>query len=767
MPDTSLPGLGAPVTRLEDARLLTGRGRFTDNIAARDALHVHFLRSPYAHARLNGIEAQAARAAPGVVAVFTGADAAGEVGHLPAISEIKGTDGQRHREPEHLAMAPDRVRYAGEIVAMVVAATLEQARDAAELVEVDYESLPAVVAGDDALKPGAPMLHDDVPGNLMCDWQRGEAAPVAAAFARAARVVSLSQRFNRILANYLEPRAIEAAHDPAADVTTMTFASQGAHIPHRLLCERVLKLPREKLRLVTPDVGGGFGPKFTLYPETALVPWAARRLGRTLRWVCERAESFLTDNHARDLVARMELALDDEGRFLALKVDAVANYGAYVSMFAPTIATTGMAKVLSGLYRIPAIHQSMRCAFTNTVPVDAFRGAGKPETTALLERLIDVAGVETGLGPVEIRRRNLVDSFPYRTPMGYTYESGDYRRLLDEALKLSNADGFAARRSASEAAGLRRGLGIACHLHGSGGVADEAAAISVHGDGTIAAITGTQSQGQGHETIFAQIVGAALGVPYDRVRLAQGDTGRIGRGGGTGGSSSTIISGTTLKRAADTVILKGRDLAAEFLEAAPADIAYRDGRFEVVGTDRRIGLFEVAVRAEASGRALEAAGDFVDKIESWPTGVMVCEVAVDPETGAARVDRFTAVADVGTVVNPLLLAGQIHGGIAPGIGQALLEDAVYDRDSGQLLAGSWMDYGMPRADDLPDLRIATFNTLSTNNALGIKGVGELPTNGAPAAVANALVDALRPHGVRHIESPATPQRIWQAIHRPD
>lgn len=765
MPDMPLPGLGVSVTRLEDARLLTGRGRFTDNIAEREALHVYFLRSPHAHAHLVRIDTAAARGVAGVRAVLTGTDAADAVGHLPAIAEIKGIDGQRHREPLRPSIATDRVRHVGEIVAMVVADTLELARDAAELIEIDYEPLPAVVAGDDALAPGAPLVHDDVPGNLMCDWRRGDAASVDAAFARAARVVSLSQRFNRILANYLEPRAVTAAHDAASDVTTMIFASQGAHITHKLLCDRVLKLPPGKLRLVTPDVGGGFGPKFTLYPETALMPWAARKLGRTLRWVCERAESFLIDNHARDLVARMDLALDDEGRFLALKVDAVANFGAYVSMFAPTIPTGGMAKVLSGLYRISAIRLDMRCAFSNTVPVDAFRGAGKPETLALLERLIDIAGVETGLGAAEIRRRNLVDAFPHTTALGYTYESGDCRQLLEEALKLADTDGFDARFAASMAAGRARGLGIACHLHGSGGVADEASAIRVHGDGTIEATAGTQSQGQGHETIFAQIVGAALGVPYDRIRLSQGDTGRIARGGGTGGSSSTIISGTTLKRAADAVILKGRDLAAEFLEAAPADIAYRDGRFEVVGTDRRVGLFEVAQRAEASNRQLDATGDFVDKIESWSTGVMVCEVEVDPETGDVRVDRFTAVADVGTVINPLLLAGQIHGGIVPGIGQALLEDAVYDRDSGQLLAGSWMDYGMPRADDVPDLRVATFGTPSTNNALGIKGVGELPTNGAPAAVANAVVDALRPWGVRHIESPATPLRVWRAIHR--
>ncbi len=761
MPEMNHAGIGAPVKRLEDARLLTGRGRFTDNIADREALHVLFLRSPHAHARIVRIDAGAARSAAGVVAVFTGGDV--DVEHLPALRTIDGADGQPSREPRRRLIATDRVRHVGEIMAMVVAQSLDQARDAAELVEVDYETLPAVVAGDDALKPGAPLLHDDAPGNLMCDWRRGDKAVVDVAFGRAARVVSLSQRFNRIVASYLEPRAITASHDAASDVTTMTLASQGSHIPHRLLCDRVLKLPREKIRVVTADVGGGFGPKFNLYPETALMPWAARRLDRTLRWTCERSESFLMDAHARDLVARMELALDEDGRFLALRVDAVANFGAYVSMFAPTIPTTGMAKVLSGLYRIPAMQLDMRCAFTNTVPVDAFRGAGKPETLALLERLIDIAGNETGLGPVEIRRRNLVDSFPYTTALGFTYESGDYRRLLDEALKLADAAGFEARRVASEAAGRRRGLGIACHLHGSGGVADEASVVSVRADGTVEALAGTQSQGQGHETTFAQIVGGALEIPYDRVRLAQGDTRRIPQGGGTGGSSSTIISGTTLRRAADAVIRQGRDLAAEFLEAAPADIAYADGRFEVVGTDRRLGLFEVAQRAEASGRKLEASGDFVDKIESWSTGVMVCEVEVDSDTGSVQVDRFTAVADVGTVVNPLILAGQIHGGIAPGIGQALLEDAVYDRGSGQLLAGSWTDYCMPRADDLPALRVATFNTPSTNNALGIKGVGELPTNGAPAAVANALVDALRPLGVRHIESPATALRVWRAI----
>ncbi|MCW5730379.1 MAG: xanthine dehydrogenase family protein molybdopterin-binding subunit [Alphaproteobacteria bacterium] len=766
MDGQSSGGIGARMRRLEDPRFLTGQGRYTDNIAARDALHVHFLRSPHAHARLRAVDTAAALAMPGVVAILTGRDVLADgLGHLPSIVEIKDRHGESHREPERLPISPECVRHVGEIVAMVVAERLDQARDAAEAIEVDYETLPAVVAADDALRPGAPQLHDGVPGNLMCDWARGDETAVADAFARAAHVCRLSQRFNRILGNYVEPRALFSEHDRASDVTTLVLASQGAHIPHRLLCDKVLKWPREKLHLVTPDVGGGFGPKFTLYPEAALLPWAARRLGRPLRWVCERVESFLSDNHARDLVAEIALALDEAGRFLAIKVEAAANFGAYVSMFAPSIPTNGMAKVLSGLYRIPAVSIAMRCAFTNTVPVDAFRGAGKPETLALLERLIDVAARETGRDPAELRRLNLVPpaAMPYRTALGYTYESGDYPRLLDEALRQGDRAGFADRRAASARYGRLRGFGIACHLHGSGGVADERSLVVVRGDGGIDAYTGTQSQGQGHETAFAQVVAEAFGVDYGKVRVRQGDTAKIARGGGTGGSSSTIISSTTLKLASITAIDRGRQLAAEFLEAAPADIAYADGSFGIVGTDRRIGLFEVAARAEADGRRLDGEAEFADKVESWSSGVMTCEVEVDPETGHVRVERLATTIDIGTVINPMLVEGQVHGGIAAGLGQALLEDAAYDRASGQILAASWMDYAMPRADDVPGIDVAMIATPSGNNALGIKGVGELPTNGAPAVVANALLDALAGHGVRHLETPATPERVWRAL----
>jgi carbon-monoxide dehydrogenase large subunit len=752
--------LGQPILRREDRRFVTGRGRYADNTAPADALAVLFVRSPHAHARLTGIDRAAALASPGVAAVYTADDLlADKVGHLPAISEIKDAAGNRHREPAHLPMPAGKVRHVGDIVAMVVAGTLDQARDAAEALGIDYEALPAVVTAAQALAPGAPLVHDDVPGNLMCRWGKGDAAATDAAFARAAHVSTLSIRSPRQIVHYMETRAAWSAYDAADDVVTVTFSSQGVQIPHRLMCERVLNVPKEKLRLVTEDVGGGFGPKYPIYAESTLIAWATRKLRRGLRWTCERAELAQSDSHARDLVASADLALDAAGRFLGLRVKAQANFGAYVSMFAPSIPTTGMAKVISGLYRIPAIRLDFDCAFTNTVPVDAIRGAGKPEALFLLERLVDIAAHETGRTPADLRRLNLLgaDEMPYAAASGYTYDAADCARLFETALQAADEPGFARRRAISEAAGKRRGLGFCCHLHGTGGIADEHVMVEVEPDRLVASV-GTQSQGQGHETVFAQILSAALGVPVERIAIRQGDTRTIPHGGGTGGSSSTIISGTTLSRAADVVIERGRALAAERLETAPADIAYRDGAFEVVGTDRRIGLFELAEKKPFAADAL-----FADKIDSYPTGVMVCEVEVDPETGGVRVDRLTAVADCGTVVNPRLLAGQMHGGTVHGLGNALMEEAVYDQETGQLLSGTLMDYALPRADDVPDLRVETIVTPSPNNFLGLKGVGELPTNGAPAAVANAVLDALRPLGVRHLDMPLTAHKVWQAL----
>ncbi|MBL8698055.1 MAG: xanthine dehydrogenase family protein molybdopterin-binding subunit [Alphaproteobacteria bacterium] len=756
-----LPGLGQPLRRLEDPRLLTGGGRFTQSIAAPGALHAIFLRSPHAHARIRSIGTEAARALPGVRAIFTASDTvAAGLGHNPSIVEIKDAHGRRHVEPPRLPMSPDRVRHVGEIVAMIVADSPDQARDAAEAIEVDYEPLASVTTGDAALQPGAPLLHDEAPGNLVCDWSKGDLAATDAAFARAAHVARVRFRGPRILAGYMETRAALAEWDEAAQRLTLTTPSQGVHVLHRLLCDRILNIPRERLRVVTEDVGGGFGPKLPPYPEQSLVCFAAMRLKRAVRWTQERTEHHLADTHARDLVAEASLALDATGRFLALRIDAVANFGAYVSTVNPTIPTAGMAKVLTCLYDIPAAHIAMRCAFSNTAPVDAVRGAGKPEALVLVERLVDVAARETGRDPVALRRLNLIrrDAFPYKTALGYTYDSGDYAALMDAVLREGDDAGYAARRAASAARGLRRGRGFACHLHGSGGWGDETSIVTVAADGVIEARTGTQSQGQGHATAYAQVVAAAFGVDVTRVRIVQGDSGRIPRGGGTGGSSSTIVSGTTMKRAVDVVIAKGRDQAADMLEAAALDVEYRDGGFAVVGTDRRVSLFDVAARAGG----LEGRADFADTVETWPTGIALCEVEVDPETGTVRLDRFVAAVDVGTVVNPLLLAGQLHGGYAAGIGQALLEDARYDEE-GQLLAATLMDYAMPRAADLPMFAHVVASTPSPNNILGIKGVGELPTNGAAATIANAVIDALAADGVAHVELPMTPNRVWTAL----
>jgi len=753
---------GRPLTRREDQRFLTGRGRYTENTAPREALAVLFVRSPHAHARIAGIDKAEALALPGVVAIYTAEDtAADRLGHLPCISEIKDADGNRHREPSHPPMPVGKVRHVGDMAAMIVAETLDQARDAAEVLAIDYDPLPAVVTVAQALAPDAPLLHDDAPGNLMCRWPRGDEAATDAAFTKAAHVSRLSIRSPRQIVHYMETRAAWSAWDPAEDLVTVSLGSQGVQIPHRLMCERVLDLAKDKLRLVTQDVGGGFGPKYPISAESALIAWATRKLKRGLRWSAERAEHALSDSHARDLVASAELALDASGRFLGLRVKAEANFGAYLSMFAPSIPTTGLAKVMSGLYRIPAIHILFDCAFTNTVPVDAIRGAGKPEALFLLERLIDIAARETGRTPAELRRINFLQAtdMPYKAASGYTYDAADAPRLFETALKAADQAGFAARRAATEARGKLRGLGFACHLHGTGGIADEHAVIQVTPDRLIAH-AGTQSQGQGHETVFGQVVAAVLGVPVERVEVRQGDTRTIPHGGGTGGSSSTIISGTTLKRAADVVIQRGRDLAAERLETAAADIAYRDGQFEVVGTDRRVGLFELA-----AWKPFEGDAKFADKIETFPTGVMVCEVEIDPDTGAVTLDRLTEVADCGTVINPRLLAGQLHGGIAHGVGNALMEEARYDEETGQLLTATLMDYALPRADDLPSMTIDTIATPSPNNAMGLKGVGELPTNGAPAAVANAVLDALAPFGVRHLDMPLTAEKVWRAIQK--
>jgi carbon-monoxide dehydrogenase large subunit len=754
-----LPGLGQPQRRIEDPRLLTGSGRFTADRIPQGALRAVFLRSPHAHARLLRLDVAAARAMPGVRAVLTAAETAG-LGHNPAVTEIKDSDGRRHIEPPRLPIPRDRLRHVGEIIAMVVATSEAAARDAAEAIEAEYDLLPAVVSAAAALEPGAPLLHAEAPGNLMCDWRLGDAAAVAAAIAGAAHVTRLSLRSARIIAGYLEPRAGLAEWQDG--VVTLTTPSQGVHLIRRILCDHVLHWPRARLRVVSEDVGGGFGPKLPPYPEQALLCLAAEQLRAPVAWVQDRTEHHLSDTHARDLDATISLALDAGGRFTALGIEAVSNCGTHVSTVAPTIAGFGMAKVLSSLYPVPAMHIRMRFAFTNTVAVDAVRGAGKPEALLLVEAAVDQAARETGRDPLALRRLNLVPAgaMPYRTALGYTYDSGDYRALLDAALLAADQAGYAARQADSAARGKRRGRGLACHLHGSGGWGDETSVVRVAADGAIEAMTGTQSQGQGHATAYAQLLAAAFGVPPDRVRIVQGDSATIPRGGGTGGSSSTIVSGTTLARAGAAAIEAGRQTAAELLEVAAGDLEWQDGHYVVAGTDRRIGL--AAVAAHAGG--LEGRADFEGSVATWPAGIAIAEIELDPETGAVRLDRFAAAVDAGRVVNPMLLAGQLHGGYAAGIGQALLEAARYD-EAGQMIAATLMDYAMPRADDLPCFEHLSCPSPTPNNALGIKGVGELPTNGAPAAVANALADALAGLGAALPDPPFTPEAVWRAIAR--
>jgi carbon-monoxide dehydrogenase large subunit len=755
--------------RLEDARFLTGQGRFIADRHTGDMLQAYVLRSPVAHARIRTIAVDAARTMPGVAGVFTAADMA-ELGPLRCAVELTDKHGKRYVEPYRPVLAREAVKYVGEAVALVVGLTLEQARDAAEAITVDYEDLPALADPRAALAPGAPQIWPEAPGNLMIDWQRGDAAATERAFAQAAHIVKLDTYNNRLIGGALETRGAIARHDPDRRVTSLWTPSQGAHFLRDLL-RKVFNEPRETLRVVTEDVGGGFGPKFYLYPEHALLVWAARQLGRTIAWQAERGENFQAEAHARDQWTEMAMALDRQGRILGLRVDAVANFGAYVSSFAPTIPTMGMAKVISGLYAIPAIHISMRGAFTNTVPVDAYRGAGKPETIFALERLVDMAADAVGIDRLELRRRNLItpQAMPYATATGFTYDSGDFPALFERALRDADVAGFAVRRAASEAEGLKRGLGLSCYLHGTGGIADENSRVEVLANGRILVATGTQSTGQGHETTYAQGVAQALDVALEQIDVRQGDTATIASGGGTGGSSSTIISVTTIALATEKLVERAKALAAHLLEASPQDIVLREGQVEIAGTDRRLSLSELAVKA-LSGAVPEnlrgpLAGEakFADQIASFPSGVIVAEAEVDPDTGMVQIDRLVSVQDVGTVINQQLVDGQMHGGIVQGLGQALTENCAYDPDSAQLLSGSFMDYGMPRADNTPFIESITLALPSPNNALGIKGVGELGPIGAPPAIVNAIVDALKPLGVRHIDMPVTPARVWQAI----
>jgi len=780
---SDLNSVGQSVRRKEDYRFLTGTGQYTDDINPQHHTHAWFLRSPHAHARIRGIDTAKAKAAPGVIAILTGDDLTG-VNGLPCGWLITGTDGQPMKEPPHPILAQGKTRYVGDGVALVIAETPDQAKDAAELIAVDYEVLPAVVNPVDALKSGAPVIHDGAPGNKCYTWALGDKAAVDAAFAGAAHVTKLDIVNNRLIPNAIEPRAAVASYSRADDSYTLYVTSQNPHVERLLMTAFVLGLPETKVRVIAPDVGGGFGSKIYLYPEETALVWASKRVNRPIKWTADRSEAFLSDAHGRDHVTHAELALDKDGRFLAMRVQTIAAMGAYLSTFASCIPTILYATLLAGQYTTPAIWCEVTAVFTNTAPVDAYRGAGRPEATYVVERLVHAAAEEMGIAQDEIRRRNFIRKFPHQTPVALLYDVGDYDACLDEAMKMADTSGFAARKAEAAKRGKLRGIGYASYIEACGlapsNIAGalgaraglfEVGQVRVNPTGGVTVFTGSHSHGQGHETTFSQIVASRLGIPIESVEIVHGDTGRVPFGMGTYGSRSLAVGGTAIVKALDKVIAKGRKIAAHLLEAAEADIEFGDGKFTVAGTDRSKTFGEIALTAYVPHNypldKLEPGLDetaFYDPTNfTFPAGTHICEVEVDPDTGVVQVVNFSACDDFGNIVNPMIVEGQVHGGLAQGIGQALLEQCVYDQDTGQLLTGSYMDYAMPRADDLPSFKVATKVTPCTHNPLGAKGCGEAGAIGAPAALMNAVHDALSGAGVKYIDMPATPHRVWSAL----
>ncbi|MEQ8653205.1 MAG: xanthine dehydrogenase family protein molybdopterin-binding subunit [Kiloniellales bacterium] len=764
-------GVGQAVRRLEDQRLITGAGRYTDDIAVAGQCFGVVVRSPLAHAKIKAMDLEAAQASPGVLAVYSAKDldAAG-IGTIKCIAPMPGRDGSKTINPPYPALAGDKVRHVGNPVAFVVAETLAQARDAADLVDVDYEDLPLVTDAARALDGDAPLLHEEMADNCSLDWVQGDEAATESAFAKAAKVARVSLVNNRVVVNALEPRAALADFDAESGVVTLTAGNQGIFRLRGQIAE-ILGIEQEKIRLVCPDVGGGFGMKIFLFPEMVVTLFAAMQLGRPVKWTAERVESFLSDTQGRDHVTTAEMALDEAGRFLGLRVETFANMGAYLSNFGPLIPTGASTPMLSGLYKIPAIFANVKCVFTNTVPVDAYRGAGRPEAAYLLERLVDEAGRVMGLSPIEIRDLNFVkpSDLPYDTGLGRIYDSGDFPRILHEACQRHGLDGLEARKAEAARRGKRLGIGLGCYIEACGGLGAESAELRAERDGSVTLVIGTQTNGQGHLTAYAQLLNDKLGIDPGKLRMIQGDSDIVKKGGGTGGSRSLLMGGVSIDRAGDKLIERARLIAGQVMEAAAADMEFAEGIFTVAGTDRRISLAEVAAAAE-DGKVpdelkgpLEGQGDYEAEALTYPNGAHVCELEVDEASGEVTILRYTVVDDFGTLVNPLLVAGQVHGGIAQGLGQALLEHTVYD-ENGQLVSGSWMDYCMPRADNLVPIDLTFVDDLPcTTNPMGVKGAGEAGAIGAPPAIMNALLDALSPLGVRHLDMPATPQRLWQAI----
>ena len=773
--------IGRPVLRKEDLRFITGAGTYTDDINLGGQAYGYFVRSPHAHARITGIDTGAAAATEGVIAVLTGRQlAADELGGLPCGWMIHSRDGSEMKQPVHPVMASDKVNYVGEPLAVVVADTRALARKAAELVVVDYDELEPVVsvARAQASRP----IYEDIPGNTCYEWELGEKEATEAAIASAAHVTRLSLTNNRLIPNAMEPRAAIANFNPATEELTLYTTSQNPHLVRLIFTAFIQLSPEHKLRVIAPDVGGGFGSKIFVYSEETALAWAAKKLGIAIKWTAERADAFLADAHGRDHVTEAQLALDGDGRFVALKVRTKANMGAYLSTFASAVPTYLYGTLLAGQYRTPYIHVEVDAVFTNTAPVDAYRGAGRPEATYLLERIVDIAATELDMDPAELRRKNLIQpgDFPYQTPVALQYDTGDYEASLDKALALSDYAGFAVRKSASQAEGKLRGIGLSSYIEacglapsqlagslGAGVGLWESGEVRVNPTGSVTVLTGSHSHGQGHETTFAQLVASRFGIAVDDVEVVHGDTGKLDFGLGTYGSRSLAVGGSALCRAADKVIAKGRKIAAYLMESEVENVDFEDGEFRVRDSNLTRTFGEIAFAAyvphdypleELEPGLAEKAFYDPDNF-TYPAGTHICEVEIDPDTGVVEIVRFTAVDDFGTVINPMIVEGQVHGGIAQGVGQALLENCVYD-GSGQLLTGSYMDYCMPRADDLPEFTVAMTTTPCTHNPIGAKGCGEAGAIGSPPAVINAIANAV---GTRDIGMPATSETVWRAI----
>ncbi|MCB0835923.1 MAG: xanthine dehydrogenase family protein molybdopterin-binding subunit [Bacteroidetes bacterium] len=779
--------IGKPVKRVEDKRFITGKGRYTDDIVLPGMVYAYIIRSPYAHARINSIDTSAATAMDGVVAVFTGKDITGITG-VPTGWQVNFKNGDTMKEPPHPLIVADKVRHMGDNVAVVIATSKELARDAADMVEVDYEELDAVADAVKAVAAGAPLVHDDVPNNIAFDFELGDKAKTDEMMAKADHITTLEFTNQRIIPNAIEPRCAIGDYNSATDRYTLYTTSQNPHLTRLLMCAFVLGIPEHKVRVVSPDVGGGFGSKIFHYTEEALMIWISQRIGRPVKWNSDRSEAFMTDAHGRDHITKAELGLDSEGNFLALRINTHANLGAYLSTFAPCVPTYLHATLLQGLYTTPAIYIDLTAAFTHTTPVDALRGAGRPEATFLLERIIENAAREIGMDPTELRRKNLIPPFDgvnepgYQTQVALQYDSGNYEAVLDKALDMFDYKGFRERQKAAKAEGKLLGVGFSTYIEACGIAPSavvgalgaraglyESAQVRVQPTGKVSVYTGSHSHGQGHETTFAQIVADKFGINLEDVEVVHGDSEAVAFGMGTYGSRSLAVGGSAIMKSIDKVIQKGAKIAAHKLEANEDDLEFANGAWTVKGTDKSIGFGDIALTAYVPHdypAGVEPGMDFASFYDptnfTYPFGAHIAEVEVDKDTGKVKIVRYVAVDDVGNVINPMIVDGQLHGGIAHGIGQALLEGAIYD-DDGQLINGSFMDYTMPRADDLPSFEVDRTVTPCPHNPLGVKGAGEAGTIASTPAIVNAVLDALSDYGIKDIKMPLTPERVWRAM----